>query len=424
MSESFPGGGDPDFFGRIPLFREFARLLSGPAGPVNWELARQVAVAAAAGAGELGALQALPAPASSAPLDPAERQRWDEALRLAELWLAPSTTLTGAGITSARPLRRPDWAELALKALPPLIEPAAARIAGATGAASPETPAEVAAMVSRLGGLLYGMQLGGAVGQLARSITAHYDVLLPVAGQQGGIPVLPENVTAFEQATGLPGDQVRLWVATRQLVRQRVVEGTDWLVGHLTRLIEEVAAATDPAATGLADRLSGLDLSRPESVQELLSDADLLGGATSPAAREALGRIEALLALADGYGTAVAHNSLSGRLPALDAIAKAAREREEGSEGAPRLFAGLLQADPERAAGSRGEAFCREVLAATDVEGLDRAWTHANFLPSPEELDAPGRWLERMGLIGGEPIDLDEGLRRLLEGEQGPEASS
>ena len=44
MSESFPGPGEADFFGRIPLFREFARLLSGPAGPVNWELARQVAV--------------------------------------------------------------------------------------------------------------------------------------------------------------------------------------------------------------------------------------------------------------------------------------------------------------------------------------------------------------------------------------------
>ena len=62
MSESFPGPGDADFFGRIPLFREFARLLSGPAGPVNWELARQVAVAAAAGADELGLGRALPPP--------------------------------------------------------------------------------------------------------------------------------------------------------------------------------------------------------------------------------------------------------------------------------------------------------------------------------------------------------------------------
>jgi putative hydrolase len=231
--------------------------------------------------------------------------------------------------------------------------------------------------------------------------------------------VLPENVAAFREAAGIPGDQLLLWLATRQLARRRVVEGAGWLVGHLAGLLEEVAAATDPGATGLADRLAGLDLSRPESVQDLLADADLLGAAASPAARAALSRVEALLALTDGYGTAVARTALAGRLPALEAIAAASRERDEGAEGAPRQFASLLQADPERSAGRRGEAFCRQVLAATDVEGLDRVWAHANFLPSPEELDAPGTWLERMGLIGGEPVDLDEGLRRLLEG--GPE---
>jgi hypothetical protein len=79
----------------------------------------------------------------------------------------------------------------------------------------------------------------------------------------------------------------------------------------------------------------------------------------------------------------------------------------------------LLRADPDRAAAARGERFCREVLAATDIEGLDRAWSHPDFLPSAEELDVPGRWLERVGLVGGEEVDLDEGLRALLEGEEG-----
>ena len=118
-------------------------------------------------------------------------------------------------------------------------------------------------------------------------------------------------------------------------------------------------------------------------MQELLADADLLGASASPAARETLSRVEVLLALVDGYGTVVARR-LAGRLPALEAIATATRARDEGPEGAPRLFAGLLQADPDRAAGRRREAFCREVLAATDIEGLDRVWSHQNFLPSPE----------------------------------------
>ena len=61
-------------------------------------------------------------------------------------------------------------------------------------------------------------------------------------------------------------------------------------------------------------------------------------------------------------------------------------------------------------------------VANDGIDALDRVWSHANFLPSAEELDSPGRWLERMGLVGGEPIDLDEGLRRLLDGDaDGPE---
>lgn len=426
MSEGFPGGAD--FFGRIPLFREFARLLASGDGPVNWELARQVALATAAGAEDVSGLPALPTP-NARPIDPAERQRWDEQLRLAELWLDPATTLPGGGVAlSSRPRTRPDWAEDALKLLPKLVEPMAKRLASALAAgagqqeaaqaAGTPMPAEMSGMLGRVGGLMFGIQIGSVVGQLARSVSGHYDLVLPT-GARTHVTVLPENADALVQATGLPGDQVRLWIAARLLARQRVIEGVGWLPEHLTGLLEQAAASIDPDASGLVERLQSLDPGRPESLQEILEGSDLLGAGESPATRETLGKVEALLAVVTGYGSVVAHNALAGRLPKLDEIEAAAARLEEAEEGGPALFAGLLQADPDRAAGRRGVAFCREVLAATDMEGLDRVWAHATFLPSPEELDAPGRWLERMGLIGGESIDLDEGLRQLLDEEQG-----
>ncbi len=128
-----------------------------------------------------------------------------------------------------------------------------------------------------------------------------------------------------------------------------------------------------------------------------------------------------LLALTGGYALVLSERVLSGRLPSLSSIQEAVRRRMADEEGAHALFAQLLRADPERAGAARGERFCREVLAATDVEGLDRLWAHPDFLPTPEELAAPGRWLERAGLVGGEEVSLDEGLRALLEGDAGPE---
>jgi putative hydrolase len=276
-------------------------------------------------------------------------------------------------------------------------------------------------MMESIGGLLFGVQVGTVAGQLARVLVGQLELPLPKpeGSKAGHVVILPENVRALETSSGLPGDQLRLAIAARQLVRSRVLDGVDWTRGHLARLIGEVAAAVDPDTSGLAERLQSLDMARPESLQELMEGGDLLGASSSPALQAALGRLEAFLALIDGYATTISGRVLEGRLPALDAIQRELRQRSDAPEGPAALFAALLQADPERSSGSRGERFCAAVLSATDVERLDRVWSHTNFLPSPEELDTPGSWLERMGLIGGEPVDLDEGLRRLLEEDDG-----
>src|SRR6266545_3049679 len=130
MSE-LPGEGG-DFFSRIPLFREFARLLSGELGPVNWELARQVAVATAIGAETLGGPPALPVPKFTP--EPGEQRAWDDHLRLAELWVDPVSALPGPDRPlTAQLVSRPDWAEKVLRSFPPLIEPGASRMADSLG---------------------------------------------------------------------------------------------------------------------------------------------------------------------------------------------------------------------------------------------------------------------------------------------------
>jgi putative hydrolase len=416
MSE-VPGEG-ADFFGRIPLFREFARLLSTGAGPVNWELARQVAVATAAGADTLGMTPQLPSPAA-APA-PGEARAWDDRLRLAELWVDPATSLPATGVAlAARPVSRPDWAEAVLPGFAPLVEPGARRMSEALGAdAAPGMGMPGAGdMVGRVGGLLAGLQAGALVGQLARSVLGQYELPMP-PGDAGRVLVLPENVRAFEQSSGLPSDQLRLWLACHEVAAQRLLAGVGWLRDHLHRLVDEIARETDPDASGLLDRLQSMETGGPEALQELLEGGgESLLGPPSAALQAAVGRLEVLLALAAGYPLVIAGRALDGRLPALDGIQAAVRQRLADPQGPHGLFAQLLRADPERAAAARGERFCHEVLAATDIEGLDRVWAHPDLLPSAEELAVPGRWLERVGLVGGEEVDLEEGLRALLEGE-------
>jgi putative hydrolase len=416
MSE-VPGEG-ADFFGRIPLFREFARLMATGSGPVNWELARQVAVATAAGADTLGMTPQLPSPAAAP--EPGEARAWDDRLRLAELWVDPATSLPGAGVAlAARPLSRPDWAETVLPGFAPLVEPGARRMTEALGSDAATGLPGAGDMVGRLGGLLAGLQAGALVGQLARSVLGQYELAMPPR-DPARVLVLPENVSAFEQASGLPSDQLRLWLACHEVAGQRLFAGVGWLRDHLHGLVDDIARETDPDASGMMERLQSLDVGGPDALQELLQGGEGLLGPPSAALQAAVAKLEVLLALTAGYAVVIAGRALDGRLPALEAIEAAVRRRLADPQAPHGLFAQLLRADPERAAAARGERFCREVLAATDIDGLDRVWAHPDFLPSTEELDVPGRWLERVGLVGGEEVDLDEGLRALLEGEDRP----
>jgi putative hydrolase len=411
-------GGSADFFGRIPLFREFARLMASGSGPVNWELARQVAVATAAGAEDLGMVPQLPRPAATP--DPGEARAWDDRLRLAELWVDPVTSLPGPGLAlTARPVSRPDWAEAVLPGFAPLVEPSARRITEALGTGPEMGPPGVGDMIGRVGGLVTGLQVGTLVGQLARSVLGQYELVMPSA-DPAKVLLLPENVLAFEQAADLPGDQLRLWLACHQVAGQRLLAGVAWLPEHLLRAVDDVARETEPDASGLMDRLQSLDIGHPEALQELLEGGGAQGmlGPPSAALEAATGRLEVLLALTAGYAVVVSGRALESRLPGLAAIEAAIGRRDNEPQAPSRLFALLLRVDPERAAPSRGERFSREVLAATDMAGLDRVWSHPDFLPSAEELDVPGRWLERVGLVGGDEVDLDEGLRALLEAEK------
>jgi putative hydrolase len=414
------GAGGADFFGRIPLFREFARLMATGGGPVNWELARQVAVATAAGAEDLGMTPQLPRPAAAP--DPGEARAWDDRLRLAELWVDPVTSLPAPGVAlSARPLSRPDWAEAVLGGFAPLVEPGARRVAEALGGGAELGPPGVGDMLGRVGGLVAGLQVGTLVGQLARTVLAQYELAMAPA-DPAKVLLVPENVLAFEQAADLPGDQLRLWLACHQAAGARLFAGVPWLPDQLRRAVDEVAAQTEPDASGMMERLQSLDMARPEALQELLEGGgEGLLGPPSAALQAATGRLEVLLALTAGYAVVICGRALEGRLPGLAAIEAAVGRRDADPQAPTRLFALLLRADPDRAAAARGERFCREVLGATDIEGLDRAWSHPDFLPSAEELDVPGRWLERVGLIGGDEVDLDEGLRALLEAEDGEE---
>lgn len=406
--------GSPDFFGRIPLFRELARLLSGGSSPINWELARQVAVATAAGP-ETAGLFGIGSPVSASQSMTWTRDEvssWESFLDLGELWIEPTTGLPAL----SHPLRpklsgASDWAESLLPSFAPLLEPRARRLSDPAAGA---LPAELMQMATQFGALLHGLQAGTSVGQLARGALTQADLLLPPVDDRH-IAVLGRNVDAFASQANLPKMDLQMWLGAHTVLHARLMLGVRWVGEYLSGLVDEIALHTAADAQGMLERLQTMDPSQPERVRELLEgDNGLLQMQRGPGGDAAAARLEALLAITSGFLRVTVAQATAGRLPGLQAIESALHERDVDSEQPGSVYAQLLGVDPALAAPSRGEAFCREVLAATDNVGLERIWQHPDFLPSPAELVAPGRWLERVGLLGGADIDLDAGLESLL----------
>src|SRR5919197_5728288 len=111
----------PDVLRRVPLFAEIAKVLSWTGGPVNWDLARQVAVALAAGEETVHDVSATDA------------SELEESVRLAELWLAEAPGLPSPPrVATVRAVTPARWAEDAT-ALREIVDPLAAKVASAVG---------------------------------------------------------------------------------------------------------------------------------------------------------------------------------------------------------------------------------------------------------------------------------------------------
>src|SRR6516225_10083747 len=121
--------GDPQQFAEA--LRQFADLMSWQGGPVNWDLARNVARHAVAAEGDPSVLDS-------------DRHKVSEAMRLADLWLDEVTGFP-TGVRQAQAWSRSEWVEATLPVWSQLCDPIADRAVDAMGGILAEDPSELGA---------------------------------------------------------------------------------------------------------------------------------------------------------------------------------------------------------------------------------------------------------------------------------------
>jgi putative hydrolase len=371
-------GGMPDL---SAMLHQLGDLMAGETGPVNWQVARQ------------GAMAVIGADTGTTGADSTEV---DQAIRLADVWLNPVTSLP-SGVASTEAWSRRRWLEATRPAWTELVEPVAGQVSGAMGSALPEEMRAMAAplmgVMNQVGGLVFGGQVGQALGTLATEVVSSSDIGLPL-GPDGVAALLPESIRALGTGLSQPIDEVRLFVALREAAHHRLFRHVPWLRGHLLEAVRAYAEGITVDTSKFTELASGIDPNDPEAIQRVIGDG-MFAPSSSPAQDAALARLETALALVEGWVDTVTAAAGTSTLPSFAALQETMRRRRATGGPAERTFASLvgLELRPRRL---REAATLWQAL--TDRRGIDArdaVWSHPDLLPGPDDLDDPAAWVER-----------------------------
>ncbi|MEU6343012.1 zinc-dependent metalloprotease [Streptomyces sp. NPDC046977] len=416
----FGAGGENPFaamFGSLnpndlgAAFQQLGQMLSYEGGPVNWEMAKDIARQTVAQA-EAGGVK-------DPSVGPADRAKVEEALRLADLWLDGVTSMpSGAG--SAVAWSRAEWVETTLPVWKELVDPVAERVGNAMGDVLPEEMQAMAGpligMMRSMGGAMFGTQIGQALGTLAGEVVGSTDIGLPL-GPAGKAALLPTNIATFGEGLGVPLDEVRLYLALREAAHQRLFAHVPWLRAHLFGAVEGYARGIKVDTAKLEDAVGQLDPSRPEALQDALQQG-MFQPEDTPQQKAALARLETALALVEGWVDAVVHAAAAPHLPSAAALRETLRRRRASGGPAEQTFATLigLELRPRRLRDAA--RLWASLTDARGVDGRDGLWAHPDMLPTAADLDDPD------GFVHHEQLDFAELDKMLGEAARGKDAGN
>jgi putative hydrolase len=367
-------------------------------GPVNYDLAKQIA------------LQRL---AESEPAGADAVQAVADAARLAELWLDTATILP-AGATTTKSWTAKDWVENTLPTWQRLCDPVARRVSGAWVEALPSEAKEAAgpllSMVGHMGGMAFGSQLGNALAQLGAEVLTSTDIGLPLGPVATGA-LLPANIEKFTEGLERPASEVLVFLAARESAHQRLFAHVPWLRQRLLATVEEFASGIKVDTAALEQLAIQVDPTNPQSIEQVMSSG-MLEPQTTPEQKAALTRLETLLALVEGWVDVVVADAVADRLPGGDALRETLRRRRASGGPAEQTFATLvgLELRPRRLRAAA--ALWRLVGDRHGNEIRDGIWAHPDLVPTTEDLDDPMDFADRLGSGSDAEIDPIRELER------------
>ena len=316
----------------------------------------------------------------------------------AEDYVRQVTGLTAAsGTAPVLVVDRPRWIEANIDGFRQVLAPLNAKTAERTKNSNP-------ALVS-IGARITGVEVGALLSYLAPKVLGQFDPFYPgvdrvADAETGELPpggrllLVAPNIVAVERELELVPSDFRLWVCLHEETHRVQFTAVPWLRGYLNTQIGEVVATADVDGAALAAMLREAvkRISEAARGDGELSIVDLV---QTPAQREIVDRITAVMSLLEGHADVVMDGVGPDVIGTIVEIRRRFNVRRQG-QGFDKIIRKLLGLDAKMRQYRDGAAFCKAVIAAVGMDGLNRVWTSPETLPTKAEIADPKIWLDRM----------------------------
>ncbi|WP_344018787.1 zinc-dependent metalloprotease [Streptomyces luteireticuli] len=264
------------------------------------------------------------------------------------------------------------------------------------------------AVLGAVGGKVTGVELGMLLSFLASRVLGQYETFapatreLPGAAEGGGrLLLVAPNIVHVERELDVAPHDFRLWVCLHEETHRTQFTAVPWLRDHIEGEVQTFLAETevDPATLleRLREALQTLAGGRPPEDEEAGGGRSIVELVQTPAQREVLGRLTAVMSLLEGHADYVMDGVGPQVVPSVAEIREKFQQRR--ASGAGRLDAALrklLGLDAKLRQYRDGERFVRAVVDEVGMEGFNRVWTSPNTLPTKAEIAKPGDWVARV----------------------------
>ncbi|MFK0293078.1 zinc-dependent metalloprotease [Streptomyces sp. NPDC090442] len=262
------------------------------------------------------------------------------------------------------------------------------------------------AVLGAVGGKVTGVELGMLLSFLSSRVLGQYETFAPAsrslpAGSQGGrLLLVAPNIVHVERELDVAPHDFRLWVCLHEETHRTQFSAVPWLRDHVEGEIQSFLAETDIDPGTLLERLreaaQSLAGAKPEG-EEGDEGRSLVDLVQTPAQREILGRLTAVMSLLEGHADFVMDGVGPEVVPSVAEIReKFQKRRASGAGRLDQALRRLLGLDAKLRQYRDGERFVRSVVEEVGMDGFNRIWTSPNTLPTKQEIAKPADWVARV----------------------------